>query len=259
MLRSLLDWISHHSRGFYAAIGAYLAIGLGVSVAALLVFGLLATLVAEGVTQRMDEAILLWMYEHSSPWLDKWAMKLTALGSTVVVVMMVVVSSALLWMSRHRWSVALLWVAMLGSAVLSSTLKAAFDRPRPELWERSAASAASFPSGHAMSAVVIYGTLAYLVARIEEGPKMRRVTLGVAAFVILIIGTTRLYLGVHYPSDVIAGYAVALGWATFCALGIEAVRYFAGRKPEIARGERDLAEGIEPITDALHRHDGHRH
>ena len=222
----LLRWIRNHVRGFYAELGVYLLIGLAIAMAGLLLFGGVATLVARGATIRMDEAILLWMYEHHTPERDRWAEKLTDLGSTTVVVMVVLVSSAFLWVTRHRHWVALLWASMLGSALLSSTLKAIFDRDRPELWERGYAGEASFPSGHAMSAVVIYGTIAYLIHRMSPGRAMRRLTVAVTLFVIAVIGLSRIYLGVHYPSDVLAGYVAAGAWATFCALGVEAVRYF---------------------------------
>jgi undecaprenyl-diphosphatase len=250
-VRATLRWIGRHIGGFYAAVGVFLVLGLSVSLTALLIFGALALLVANGLTQQVDEAVLLWMYDRANPWLDSWASKLTALGSTVVVVMVVLVATLFLWISRHRWSVALLWTAMLGSAVLSKSLKSMFDRPRPELWERMHAGDASFPSGHAMSAVVIYGTLAYLVARLEKDRTVRRLTLGVAGMVIVLIGLTRLYLGVHYPSDVLAGYVAALSWASFCALGIEAVRYFRHRAWDAAAGERDLERGMDPVRDAL--------
>lgn len=254
-IEPLLRWIGEHVRGFYAAIGVYLAIGLVVSVGALLAFGGLAYLVIAGATVRFDEAVLLWLHDRATPWLDAWALKLTPLGSTVVVVMVVLVASAFLWIGRHRWSVALLWVAMLGGAVLNTALKWAFARPRPELWTRMHAGDSSFPSGHAMSAVAIYGTLAYLVARLEEGVWMRRLTIGIAAVTIVLTGATRVYLGVHYPSDVVAGYLVALGWAVFCALGVEAVRFFRSRRPEVGGEERDLDRGLVSVRDAL-RPDG---
>lgn len=243
---SLARWFDGHFRSLRAAIGALLTVGLIVCAGALLVFAALAVLTEGGWIQAMDEAVLLWMYGHSTPFLDSWALKLSTLGSTVVAVMIVLVASAFLWIGRHRWTLAVLWSAMLGSAVLSTTLKAAFARPRPMLWDRTHASEASFPSGHAMSAVVIYGTLAYLVARLEKERWMRLLTFGVAAVAILIIGLTRLYLGVHYPSDVIAGYAVALAWATFCALAIEVAGHVRARR---------RARGVDVSGDRAHSQD----
>lgn len=239
---SLVRWLDGHFRSMRAAIGALLIVGLIISAGSLFMFAALALLMAAGATQRMDEAVLLWMYGHSTPLLDSWALKLTSLGSSAPAVMIALVASAFLWIGRHRWTLAVLWTAVLGSAVLSTTLKAAFDRPRPMLWDRMHAGEASFPSGHAMSAVVIYGTLAYLVARLESGRGMRILTFGVAALAIVIIGVTRLYLGVHYPSDVIAGYAAALGWASFCALAIEVINHMRAR-----RRAQGLDEGGDPL------------
>jgi undecaprenyl-diphosphatase len=239
-LRTALSWIGRHVRGFHTAVGLFLSAGLALALLALLLFTGLAALVEEGVTRPFDEGILLWLHRHGTPTLDSWAERLTVLGSSTVVVLTVLVTSAFLWLTRHRYSVLLLWVAMLGGAVLNVALKLGFDRARPELWERAPAGEPSFPSGHAMSAVVVYGTLAYLIARLEPTRAMRRATLAFALVLVLLIGLSRLYLGVHYPSDVLAGYAVGFAWATVCALGIEAIRYFRTRRPEVAREEHDL-------------------
>lgn len=235
LFRAVLRWIDEHVRGLFAEVGAYLLLGFGFSVAALALFSSLAALVSEGVTQRVDDVILLWLHARATPILDDWALEITALGGSVVVVTVVMVASAFLWVLHQRWSVGLLWAAMLGGAVLNLSLKFAFARPRPELWERIDVGSASFPSGHAMSAISVYGTLAYLVMRLQPTPFLRRLTLAVALLLIVSIGLTRMYLGVHYPSDVLAGYAAALSWAGFCALGVEAIRYF--RAGGDARGE----------------------
>lgn len=241
---ALLRWVRGHVRGFHAAVGTTLVVGLLAILLGMAAFGALAALVVQGEVQRFDESVLLWINGHSNPWLDRWAPKLTELGSTVVVVAMVMVSSAFLWASHHRYSVLLLWVAMVGSAALNVSLKAAFARPRPELWERMHAGAASFPSGHAMSAVVIYGTLGYLVTRLEPTVALRRLTVTITLLLILVIGLSRLYLGVHYPSDVLAGYVLAAAWVAFCALAIEALRYFRHRRPQVEREEEDLDRGV---------------
>jgi undecaprenyl-diphosphatase len=245
---SLVRWLDGHFRSMRAAIGALLVAGLIVSAGSLFVFAGVALLMAAGATQRMDESILLWMYGHSTPVLDSWALKLTSLGSSAPALMIALTASAFLWIGRHRWTLAVLWTAVLGSAVLSTTLKAAFDRPRPMLWDRMHAGEASFPSGHAMSAVVIYGTLAYLVARLESGRGLRILTYGIAATAIVIIGVTRMYLGVHYPSDVIAGYAVALGWASFCALSIEVINQLRARRR--AEGIDERGEPLPPREES---------
>src|SRR6185503_1141631 len=107
---------------------------------------------------------------------------------------------------RHRYSAALLVIATFGGILLNNLLKVGFDRPRPHVFEwGSHALSSSFPSGHAMSAAVVYGTVAYLAARLQKKRWHQVVTMMVALGIILSIAATRLYLGVHYPSDVIAG------------------------------------------------------
>ena len=249
----LFRWIRAHVSGFYGAVGTFLIIGLALAIAAVLLFAAIATLMAAGAIQRFDDRVLLWLNQHANESLDVVALEITALGSGATVWMVVMVGSVFLWITRHRYSAALLWVAALGSGIVNSALKNSFDRPRPQLfeWRTDYAGLSSFPSGHAMTAMVVYATLAYLVVRIEPGRRLRQLTLAIAAIVILLIGITRLYLGVHYPSDVIAGYLAGLVWATACALGIEAVKYFRYRKPEVAADEADLERGVEPIQDAM--------
>jgi undecaprenyl-diphosphatase len=247
-----LRWIGRHVRGFHAAVGTFLAGGFVLSLLLLLAFAELAEEVMQGETHAFDEAVLLWLHGHARPWLTVAALEVTALGASLVVWMVVAVASVFLWMSRHRYSVALLWVAVVGALVLNNVLKALFDRPRPDLfpWRAPYAGHSSFPSGHSMTAMVVYATLAYLVARLEPNPVLRRLTLVVAAGVILLIGLSRLYLGVHYPTDVIAGYVTGLVWATYCALGIEVIRYFRHRRPGLAGEEEDLDAESERAAGA---------
>jgi len=247
----LFRWLATHVRSLHAALGIYLFAGFAVLLAASALFAWMADEVGEGSTQRFDNAVLLWLKQHSSPLLDRLALEVTALGSGGVVVMMVLVSTAFLWMSKHRYSVLMLWVALLGGEALNGLLKRAFDRPRPNLFQwKTTASLSSFPSGHAMTSVIVYVTLAYLIARLEPSRAMRRLTLGFAAVLVLGIGWSRLYLGVHYPSDVLAGYAAGFAWSTFCALGIETVRHFRHRDPA-AREERDLDQPVPPVAGTV--------
>jgi undecaprenyl-diphosphatase len=252
----LLRWIGRHVRGFHAAVGLFLVIGLGIMLLAVLAFAGIAVLVAEGVTQRFDNAVLLWLNRYASPALDAAALEVTALGSGFVTWMLILLASVFLWTTHHRYSAVLAWVALLGGALLNSVLKSLFDRPRPDLfeWRTPYAGHSSFPSGHSMTAMSVYAILAYLIVRLEPSRRVRRLTLGVFAVVVILVGISRLYLGVHYPSDVIAGFLIGFVWATFCALGLEAVRYFRGRRPDAAAQERDLERGTEPIRDAVEAH-----
>lgn len=243
----LLRWAAPRLRGFYTVLGAYLSVGLGVALLGVWAFATLAASVMRGATLRFDDAVLLWMNAHASRTLTTAALEVTALGSTTVVWLVVLMASAFLWTSRHRYSVLLLWVAVMGGGALNLVLKDAFQRPRPALfeWRTSYAGHSSFPSGHAMTAMVLYWTLAYLIARLEAGTLLRRTTWAVAAVVVLLVGLSRVYLGVHYPSDVLAGFVIGFAWAMFCAAGIELIRYFRRRKPGVERQERGLGENDE--------------
>ena len=238
----LLRLIGRNVRGFYSAVGLFLVTGLVAITVATAVFAQIAEAMMEGQTQAFDESVLRWMGTNGAPWLDVAALEVTALGARVVVYMVVLVASAFLWHSRHHYSAGLLWVAVLGSGIVNSALKLSFNRPRPNVfpWRTEHVGLASFPSGHAMTSIVVYGTLAFLIARLTPRAWMRRMVWGLAAVVIVLVGLSRLYLGVHYPSDVIAGFIIGGAWAVVCALGMEAVRSFRTRRPEVVVEEKHL-------------------
>ena len=163
----------------------------------------------------------------------------------IIGLVVVLIASVFLWSSRHHYSAALLWVSMLGAGFVNAALKVSFNRPRPDVfpWRTQHVGLASFPSGHAMTSIVVYGTLAFLIARLAPTRFLRRLTWTLAILVILLIGWSRLYLGVHYPSDVLAGFVMGTAWAVICGLGIEAVRYFRSRRPMVVVEEKDLETG----------------
>lgn len=245
VLHAVLDWIGRHVRGLYAAMGVVLGMGVGVLLLSVWAFAALAEWVLEGETQRWDEAAMRRVHAHTSPLLDMAALEVTALGATLVVAMLVLVASVLLWISRHRYSVLLLWVSVIGATLLNNVLKAAFSRPRPDVvpWRTEYATSASFPSGHSMTAMAAYATLAYLVARLSPTRALWWATTGVALVVIVLIGASRVYLGVHYPTDVAAGFLMGLAWAALSAVGIEALRRFRTRHPDVEEAEADLDAG----------------
>ena len=149
----------------------------------------------------------------------------------MVVLTIVGVAAAFLWRTEHKHSARLLLAATAGSILLNNVLKLYFDRPRPEVFDRLTHTASSsFPSGHAMSATVVYGTVGYLLARLHKRPWARAVTLLLAVTMILLICFSRLYLGVHYPSDVLAGIVIGLAWSGFCMATLEASLALARRR-----------------------------
>jgi membrane-associated phospholipid phosphatase len=242
-LYSTLRFIARHVRGFWAAIIAFLGLGLAAGAAATAVFAARARTVEKGVTAAMDARVVEWFASHRQPWLDVVMLEITTLGNGLVLTMIVTIVSAFLWLTNHRWSVYLLLVGVLGGQIINNMLKGAFGRERPSVVEWvDHVSTSSFPSGHAMSAIIAYGSVAYLVGRLEPTPALRRTTWVFAALIILGIGISRMYLGVHYPSDILAGFIAGLAWLAFVAASVTAVQFFAPRRPETAAEERGLDE-----------------
>jgi len=215
----------------YTTLGIFLVVGVVIAIAGTLAFAELGEHVRSGGTQALDVAILRWLGAHHTKLLTAAAVELTYLGTGTVVLMIVGVAALFLWHTEHKHSARLLLAAVAGNILLNGALKLVFHRPRPSVfaWQTVAVSS-SFPSGHAMSATVCYGTVAYLVARLQKHHWSRVLTLGAAVLLILLICTTRLYLGVHYPSDVIAGILVGLAWASFCMATLEASLIIARRR-----------------------------
>ena len=144
---------------------------------------------------------------------------LTALGGVAVLVLTTVVVS-LFFLLQRRWSTALYIFATVGGGiVLSSIAKEFFDRPRPDLVPHgSLVHTASFPSGHSMMAAVAYLTLGAMVARAQTRRALKVYTLAVAVLLTLLVGISRVYMGVHWPTDVAAGWLGGGAWAILCLL-----------------------------------------
>ncbi len=198
--------------------------GLLLIVASVWVFVELADEVGEGELQTLDERIILAMRVPGDPadpigpeWFEEAVRDVTALGGTAVVALVTLAVAGFL-VIRRRWSA--LWLvlaATFGAALLSLTLKEVFDRPRPDLVAHGAeVMTASFPSGHSMVSAAVYLTLGALLARLTGPAPVKLYLLGVACGFTGLIGLSRVYLGVHYPSDVLAGWAGGLAWAGLC-------------------------------------------
>src|SRR5215203_1940446 len=187
--KEIVRWIADRLT-FVAA--AWLAAGLAFSTFVVWGFFELTDEVVEGESRAFDTAVLLWIHQTFPGWLDGTMRIITALG--------------------YYWVVLLLLVSTGGSFVLTTVLKSVFQRARPELFDSGyQASFYSFPSGHATVAVGFYGMLTLILAYRLRG-KARWAVAVSGILVVLLIGFSRLYLGVHYPTDVLAGYLAALLW-----------------------------------------------
>ena len=237
----------HRARSFGAALGMFLVIGMTIAMLGTFAFAGIARWVRGGRTQEFDEATLRWIEANKTPLIDKAMVEITALGTGVVVLALVLVAGMFLWLTRHKYSALLLLVSTFGGVLLNTILKLGFDRPRPQVFEWGIhAATSSFPSGHAMSAVVVYGTVAYLAARLQRHFWARVATLVGTGAIIVLICLSRLYLGVHYPSDVMAGALIGLAWAGFCMATLEAIQKFAIRnEPRIQAQEEPAPEAAQ--------------
>jgi undecaprenyl-diphosphatase len=238
-LFTALRFVARHASSFYTALGLVLVAGAAIAVGATWMFVELADVVREGATQEFDEAVLRWMATHQRPWLQHTMFEITLLGTGLVLMVMVAVSAMFLWLSDHRFSALLLLIATWGGVAINSILKSTFDRPRPQVFEWGAqVLTSSFPSGHAMTATITYGTVAYLAARLQRRRLARWITLLAAGLMIFLICVSRLYLGVHYPTDVVAGALMGLAWTAFCMAVLEGIQVFGKRfRPEILEHE----------------------
>jgi undecaprenyl-diphosphatase len=164
------------------------------------------------------------------PWLEGAMRDITSLGSASVLVLITTAVIVYLLLIRRPATALLIFVAVAGGQVLSSLLKAGVDRPRPELVSHLVSETSlSFPSGHAMLSAITYLTLGSLAARFLHGRTTKIYVLSLAVLTTLMIGISRIYLGVHWPSDVLAGWCAGFAWAMLCWLAARALERWRGQ------------------------------
>lgn len=205
-------------------------------------FAEIADEVGEGETRQMDEAILLALRNPEDrsdplgpPWVEEVQRDFTALGGIAVLLLLTGGAGAFLVLDgKHR--AALMVLAAVGGALLwSFLLKEGFSRPRPDLIAHGVhVEAASFPSAHSMMSAATYLTLGALLARVQARRRLKIFLLGFAALLTLLVGVSRIYLGVHWPTDVLAGWAAGGVWALLCWL---AARWLQRRGKVEGEGE----------------------
>ncbi|MBB3934933.1 phosphatase PAP2 family protein [Aureimonas phyllosphaerae] len=196
----------------------------GIISASLFGFLTIASEMREGETHAFDDAILRALRSPTDPadpigpfWIEAIMRDLTALGGYTVLSLILVLAVTYLLMKGKRASALMMAVAVVGGVILSNLLKIGFDRQRPDVVAHLVdVHSLSFPSGHAMLSAVTYLTLGALLARSERGIVMRAYFMGVAIVLTLLIGSSRVYLGVHYPTDVLAGWCAGSAWAFIC-------------------------------------------
>ncbi len=177
---------------------------------------------------RLDRSLLEWLHRHSTPAGLTFFLLISRLGSPEAMTALAVIGVVFLVLRREGILLAGWVTAFIGTTVIDNWLKLTVHRARPIY-----ASAIlrhptwSFPSGHAMGALVGYGMLAYVIVQLRQpSPRVRKMIYGCAALLILAIGASRLYLGVHYFTDVAGGYVVGLVWLATCIGAVEITRHW---------------------------------
>ncbi|KAA2235152.1 phosphatase PAP2 family protein [Salinarimonas soli] len=231
-------------------IGVLVVIAL--AAAAMLLFLTLVDAVTDARAIPFDRAIILALRnpaDLSDPigplWFEEVARDITALGGFTILTLITLATVGFLAMSRMTHAAVLVAVAVGGGTVLSTILKSAFDRPRPDLVPHATeVFTASFPSGHAMMSAVTYLTLGALIARLDPNRRVKAFVLALAVVITLLVGASRVYLGVHWPSDVLAGWCVGSIWATLCWLVARRLQR-AGQVERVAPRQVEPADGAE--------------
>ena len=202
-------------------------IGLLVGLLALtFVFSKVAQDVMQEDTQRLDERILRSLRQADNPsqlrgpaWVEQTVRDISALGSFTVATFVTLTALGYLLLARKRRATLLLAAAMAGGMGLSLGLKFFFDRPRPTIVPRlEHVLTPAFPSGHAMMSAVMYLTLGALLARVVPSKRLQLYVMAVAITITLMVGVSRVALGVHYPTDVLAGWTAGAAWALLCGI-----------------------------------------
>ena len=207
-------------------LGLHLTIGLLLSLGALWLFGGIAQdIIHHDPLTQFDLTIADALYRSASPVAVELARGVTLLGSPAFIAVLGLAMAGLLLVRKEYLALGGWIAALVGSSLLDGALKRVFHRARP-MWESPLLTARgfSFPSGHAMGSLVAYGMLVYLVVRRMDHPRRRLAIVGGAVALVLLIGLSRMVLGVHYFSDVIGGYAAGVVWLTTCVSGLEVVR-----------------------------------
>jgi undecaprenyl-diphosphatase len=207
-------------------LSATLVIGLLAAAGALALFSWLGHEIMTDVTLRLDDRVRLAVHSFASPRLTPIMEALSLYGGPVGLVPLGIVLAAIfLWKRWHRGAL-LVVITMAGAGLLDALLKQSFRRVRPAaFFDYPLPTSASFPSGHAFFAASFFGGLAVLASARVRNPLLQTLIWAGAAVLILLVGLSRVYLGVHYPSDVLAGYAAATVWVAAVAFGDRIVRY----------------------------------
>jgi undecaprenyl-diphosphatase len=250
-----LRWLTrdgiHYLLGFLALAGS------------LWVFAEVADEVVEGESQRLDRAVLEALRQPGDlsdplgpPWVEEAMRDITALGGTAVLTLITLFAVGFLVLERKPKTIAFLVLSVIGGLLLSLLLKDLFDRPRPDfLAHAQVVYTKSFPSGHSMNAAVIYLTLGATLAHAHEARALKVYMIAASIAVTVLVGFSRLYLGVHWPTDVLAGWSAGAAWGMLVWLSFRLLQHGHVVEPQ-ATGQEQTADGgpqADPGSVRSHR------
>lgn len=234
MLNHLLGFRLNKLRGIFdpaARLGLTLIVGSLAAALCLWLFAEMAEELLENKLAVFDTRITMWIHDIESPIMTQ-LMKIisTAGGDWIFLGVAGLGASFFLYYRRqHFWDAAFVQICLWGGYLFNFGLKYLFKRERPSLQRLVEAGGFSFPSGHSMVSFAFYGLLLYLVYINLPRSLLRTAIMLFVGSLIPLVGVSRVYLGVHYPSDVVAGFAAGGIWLTACVMALEAVRHYRGK------------------------------
>ncbi len=202
------------------ALGLELFIGLSFAIVSLFFFGWFADEMAEGDTARFDETFRAFVHSFAAPFLTSMMQAASFAGSTLFLILFGIVVVIALYVKKHKHGALLFTITTLGASALLFLLKLAFHRARPEpFYDTILPASYSFPSGHSLGSFCFYLALAAILTNRVDKFWLKITIWTLAVSLVLLIGISRIYLGVHYPSDVLAGFVVGFIWVVTIAVG----------------------------------------
>jgi membrane-associated phospholipid phosphatase len=205
--------------------------GLFFSSACLYIFTRLSSDLMEKRPFLFDHKVIDTVRLYTAPAMDRFMLFITEMGSTFMLGLLLVISMVWLFVKRKNlWGMIFYFITVAGGGLLNFWLKSFFERERPNFNRIMEADGFSFPSGHSMGSMTYYGFLGYLVMRSKYKPLSKLGWVILFGLVILLIGISRIYLGVHYPSDVLAGYMAGSVWLVLCISLLEIVYLYKEKK-----------------------------
>ncbi|MFN6456177.1 MAG: phosphatase PAP2 family protein [Nostoc sp. EfeVER01] len=221
-------WLCHIYPRLAPLIATIGIVGLAICLLILFVVAKLAEEVLEKEAFAFDTSFLLWLHQFANPSLDNLMLFITNLGNPKTVVVVAAMTLGILWWRRYRIETYIFVLTCIGGLTLNTGLKLFFSKPRPQLWTVLISEKSfSFPSGHALGSMVLYGFIAYILATYYS--QFSRLIYVLTVILIAAIGISRLYLGVHWPTDVIAGYGVGFLWLMICITMLKLQRLRQGQ------------------------------